>query len=88
MRHRLLALFSLFFLSHCRCVPVGPPPGRATCESVCAHLSEMGCEAALPTAKGASCATVCGNAVSTGWAAWDLECMAEAKTCEGADSCE
>lgn len=85
---RMLALLSLFVFAHCRCVPVGPAPGRATCESACAHLAELGCEAGRPTARGHSCQSVCEDAAATGWGGWDVQCVVDAVDCASADVCE
>jgi hypothetical protein len=69
--------------------PAPPPaPGAATCADVCAHLTELGCDAARPTAKGATCLDVCRNVQASGIVSWDLDCRLRSPSCGEADSCE
>jgi len=68
--------------------PPEPPPGAPTCADYCHHVAELGCEAARPTAKGASCVDVCANVQSSGAVAWDLGCRTKAVTCDEVDRCE
>lgn len=63
-----------------------PHPG-ATCESVCAHEAQLGCDAAKPTAHGASCVEICTNVELSGLARFDLPCMDAAPTCAAVDDC-
>ncbi len=59
-----------------------------TCSNWCAHAAKLGCPAAKPTPKGASCAVVCSNATTGGAITWNLRCRIGAKTCAAADACE
>ena len=64
--------------------PDGAAP--ATCESVCSHWAELGCEEAKPTPAGASCVEVCQN-LQKGNLPEDLECQAAVATCAEIDGC-
>lgn len=67
--------------------PVGPDGGAAaTCEAVCAHWSELGCEEAQPTPAGESCVAVCEN-IQQGNLKDDLECQAAVTSCDQIDDC-
>ena len=90
------AIVLLLALASCRCVynpAPGPSPsttsttGAATCTTACARLSELGCEASKPTAKGATCAEVCENAERNGLVRWGVDCVVSAASCEVADEC-
>jgi hypothetical protein len=87
MKH--LALLGALIL--CACPPPKPPvppPGNATCSDVCAHYAKLGCIAAQPTAKGASCIDVCNNVVGSTYVHWDLDCRVRAVDCGEVDHCE
>jgi hypothetical protein len=64
--------------------PDGAAP--ATCESVCAHWSELGCKEAEPTPAGASCVEVCEN-LQQGNLPDDLDCQAAVTSCAEIDDC-
>jgi hypothetical protein len=67
--------------------PVGPDGGAAaTCETVCAHWTELDCEEAKPTPNGESCVAVCEN-IQQGNLKDDLECQASVESCEQIDDC-
>jgi len=66
----------------------GVEAGAASCESVCAHEAELGCDAARPTGKGASCVEVCLNVQSSTVVKWNLACRAHAPSCAEIDRCE
>lgn len=88
MKH-LACLWALLVCAACPPPkPPPPPPGAATCQDVCRHYTELGCEAARPTAEGASCAEVCHNVQDSTVVRWDLDCRARAVTCAAADACE
>jgi hypothetical protein len=91
----LLAFVILGTVPGClACCKPGPVPGPvepgndATCETACARLEALGCEAAKPTPGGEECASVCANAQASGIVKWDLGCRTEASTCDAADDCE
>jgi hypothetical protein len=92
---RLLLGALLFVAAGCTWPPVpipGPTPtpspdGGATCATACEHLGSLGCKAATPTAKGATCTEVCQNTESSGLVAWGVDCVVQASTCEAADAC-
>lgn len=100
MTPRLHAV-ALFLLAICSChrgpcssVP-GPTPramssaaAAAPCAAVCAHMRTLGCAAATPTPKGASCEEVCITVQTSGVVAWDLDCRSKAPTCDAIDACE
>lgn len=91
--NRALAILAFVVLGTA-CCKVGPAPGPdgpstgATCETACARLEALGCEAAKPTPGGEECAAVCENAQASGFVKWDLGCRTEAPTCDAADECE
>ena len=58
----------------------------ATCESVCAHWTDLGCKEAQPTPDGASCAEVC-QKLQEGNLKDDLECQAAVTSCDQIDDC-
>lgn len=62
--------------------PAGYDPA-ATCESVCAHWAELGCEEAAPTPGGTKCPELC----ETSAAGWRLPCLAVVSTCDEIDAC-
>ena len=90
----LLALLALFVLACPPQKPPGPPPlGGEGCRAACENLAryeesdgKAGCEVSRPTAKGASCYTVCTNALENG-AVWNTSCLASAASCAAARSC-
>jgi hypothetical protein len=67
--------------------PIPTPDGGASCATACAHLADLGCKAASPTAKGATCASVCENAEAGGVIRWGVDCVVLATSCEAADAC-
>jgi hypothetical protein len=86
-RLALLAL-ALYGCSGCHPVvppPVPPAPPVASCQTACSHGAELGCEWAMPTAKGASCEQVCAGAET--WDAWAVPCLTAAASCAEADQC-
>jgi hypothetical protein len=67
--------------------PVSPDGAApATCESVCAHWSDLGCEEAQPTPAGDSCVDVCEN-LQQGNLPEDLDCQAAVTSCDQIDDC-
>lgn len=77
----------------CACPPKPPPvppapPGPSDCRAVCAHEADLGCEAAKPTAGGASCEAICENVQRSSIIHWDLDCRARAASCAAIDRCE
>lgn len=88
MTKRALCLWALLVCAACPAPkPPAPPPGAATCQDLCKHLGELGCEAARPTTGGATCVVVCEN-VRDSPVAWNLDCRTKALTCAAADVCE
>jgi hypothetical protein len=84
---RIAAL--LLLLTACpRPAPPGPPPGRATCYTMCARAAELDCEFAKPTPNGAACVQVCDNTVESGLIRWNLDCRAGALSCDAMEACE
>lgn len=67
--------------------PPTPPPGAATCQDLCLHLTRLNCEAAKPTAEGATCIEVCLNLQNSGIIARDLDCAVRAQSCAAVDAC-
>jgi len=63
--------------------PITPVPG-ATCDDMCAHLTQLGCAEAMPTPKGATCNEVCASTLEAGY---DLhtECVVGITICEDVD---
>ena len=53
-----LTLFALG-LSACGATPIAPPKDLGDCERACEVLETLGCPEAKPTARGASCVSVC-----------------------------
>lgn len=74
------------------CPPKPPPPEPLpksfSCADVCKREERLGCEAARPTAAGASCTEVCESVRESGVVFWDLGCRARAATCAAIDKCE
>lgn len=67
-------------------------PGRtdavlSVCQLECQKLAALACPAAKPTAKGASCVTVCENIQSSGVVHLIPECVRLATTCNAIDKC-
>ncbi len=58
----------------------------ATCESVCAHWTDLGCKEAQPTPDGASCVEVCENIQQSNLKD-DLECQVAVTSCDQIDGC-
>lgn len=67
--------------------PMPQPPSGATCDTACAHATEMRCSWAEPTPKGATCTDVCKASQDFG-DRWDLACRTAAASCGMAESCE
>jgi hypothetical protein len=61
-------------------------PGN-DCPSICRHLADMSCEAALPTKAGSSCVDVCLNTQHSGTIQYPFGCVLAARSCSAADSC-
>jgi hypothetical protein len=86
MKHILYPIFALA-LCCCPKPPEPPPaPGGATCESVCEHWAELGCDEAQPTPDGDSCVQVCNN-IQKGSLPDDLDCQAAVTSCDQIDDC-
>jgi hypothetical protein len=67
--------------------PTGPDGAApATCEAVCAHWSDLGCEEAKPTPKGESCVDVCDNIQQSNLKD-DLDCQLAVASCDQIDDC-
>ena len=64
-----------------------PPPQPDACQAACERLAALGCPEAEPTPEGASCDTVCRNVEESGVTSMRPGCVAEANSCEEADSC-
>lgn len=89
MKHAILPLLMAIVLTGCPKPKVPEPkpdPNAATCETVCAHWADLGCEEAEPTPAGESCVAVCNN-LQKGNMPDDLECQAAVKSCDEIDSC-
>ena len=67
--------------------PPAPPTGTPSCETACARLEQLGCNAAKPTPGGTTCATVCTNVETSGVVLYGVECVMVAETCAAADRC-
>jgi len=67
--------------------PPRPVPGEPTCATACLNLALMTCPESLPTPAGASCETVCQNAVDNGLR-MPLTCYTAATSCAIAALCE
>lgn len=63
-----------------------PDPNGVTCEKVCAHWRNLGCEEAEPTPDGASCVDVC-ESIQASSLPDDLECQAAVESCGEIDNC-
>lgn len=58
-----------------------------TCADACERASKLGCAAAEPTPKGATCLDVCSNAMRSGIITFDLACKARAVDCAAFTRC-
>lgn len=67
-----------------------PPPARdaVPCAEACARLASLGCDEAQPTPDGTPCADVCQGVEDSGVVRYPTGCVAAAKTCVEARSCE
>lgn len=90
----LLFALGLFVLgSRCKPDPViyRPMPADAgtpaDCDAACKHLRALKCPEGEPTAKGASCETVCNNTEGSGTITLSPACVAQIQTCSEVDSC-
>jgi hypothetical protein len=84
MKNLLIILLALT-----ACKPGAPPShpftGEPTCESACANLRALLCEAGEPS-DGVSCVELCEDMVDAG-APYPLRCVTEASSCAMADTC-
>lgn len=82
-------LFVIWCLPTLACRPPKPPapPTGVTCAEVCEQMTKLSCEAAKPTAEGASCLDVCRNIQDSGVVSWNLNCMVAAQSCSAVDAC-
>ncbi len=91
---RALVLLSIL-VAGLGCTPTPPIPpvtpttdaGAPSCASACATLRALRCPAAETTPRGATCVDVCQNVQSSGIVAFDLPCLARARTCAEASAC-
>jgi hypothetical protein len=67
--------------------PMPLPPSGATCDTACAHATEMHCDWSQPTPNGATCTDVCKASQDFG-DRWDLACRTAAASCGMAEACE
>lgn len=68
----------------CPVVPPEPPAvPEPSCEAVCQHWRDLGCEHAEPSPAGASCEQLCEHFGYT----WDMRCMHGVASCEEIDRC-
>ena len=67
--------------------PPVPPTGTPTCETACARLEQLGCNAAKATPAGTPCITVCVNVETSGVVIYGVECVTAAESCAAADRC-
>jgi hypothetical protein len=65
-----------------------PRPDAVPCSESCEHLRELGCDEALPTPDGTTCEEVCLNVEESGVMRYPTGCVATAKDCAEARSCE
>lgn len=72
------------------CHPATPVPVQdaGLCPGVCEHYQALGCPAGKPASGGATCATVCQNALASGLVRWNLACRLAAPSCDAAERCE
>lgn len=82
------AAFILLAALRCATTPAPTPAaGAATCETACAHLEQLGCSAAKPTPRGATCVEVCRNVEDSMIVDYGEACVTTAPTCAAADAC-
>lgn len=90
MGTRPLALVTLALLA-CSAVPPAPAPydggDPASCDDACAHLAELGCEEAEPTAEGATCVEVCRNVEGSSIVSLNPSCVVLVESCEAVGDC-
>jgi len=93
----MISSVAFIFVTACPPPPAPTPPTpdaadsggpSATCEAWCSHAADLKCEAAKPTAKGATCTVVCLNVQNSGVVVWNLRCRVAATSCALADECE
>lgn len=75
-----IVLWMIIGLVGCATIPPAPTPTGATCATVCAHASSLGCQYDYPTPGGATCEQVCQHSASVGQP-WRLECLSQATSC-------
>lgn len=69
--------------------PTDPDSRRSyTCADACQRASQLGCSAAEPTPKGASCLEVCVNVMQSGVVTFNLACKSKATSCPAYDRCQ
>lgn len=84
----LVGAMLIVALTGCATVPPQPTPvGASSCETACARLAQLGCNAAKPTSMGTPCATVCANVETSGVVSYSVECVTTAESCAAADRC-
>jgi hypothetical protein len=59
----------------------------SACLAACTNLRARKCPAGAPTPEGATCESVCVNALRSGIAPLDTQCLAHASSCAAADRC-
>jgi hypothetical protein len=94
----LVFVFAMASVLACpRPLPPAPPVppadpsqdgGAGGCAQACARLRELGCAAARPTPRGASCVEVCGNVESSGQVSWGPSCVVRSNSCAEASECQ
>lgn len=68
-------------------VDVGPAPAPGgSCADACAKLAALGCPAAKPTPKGATCVEVCQNTLGSP-VSLQPDCVVRATDCPSAEAC-
>lgn len=65
-------------------VDAGPP---ASCAEACTNMRKVCGEANATAREGSPCEAVCDAVTSSPELAWDLDCLARAKSCEATDRC-
>jgi hypothetical protein len=67
-------------------VPDSPPAPTVTCATVCQHGVELGCGWSTPTPAGTTCEAICLDAARL--LAWNMACIQQAASCDGAEACQ